>query len=156
MYSGFEICESAPLPGREEYADSEKYQLRVRDFSAPGNIIEEITALNRIRRAHPALQSHLGITFYPAFNDQILFYGKRNSGGYDMILTAVSLDPHSVQEASVEIPLWEWGLHDEASVNVTDLVRGHQFVWNGKRQRIRLDPNDLPFMIWQVAPVGRP
>lgn len=156
MYSGFEICESAPLPGREEYLDSEKYQIRVRDFSAPGNITEEITMLNRIRRAHPALQSHLGITFYPAFNDQILFYGKRIDGGYDMILTAVSLDPHWVQEASVEIPLWEWGLHDDASVNVTDLVRGHQFVWNGKRQSIRLDPNDLPFAIWQIAPVGTP
>ena len=66
MYSGFELCEAAPLPGREEYLDSEKYQIRVRDFAAPGNIVGEITALNRIRRAHPALQSHLGVTFYPA------------------------------------------------------------------------------------------
>ena len=128
----------------------------MRDFTAAGNIVEEITALNRIRRAHPALQSHLGITFYPAFNDQILYYGKRVAGGHDMILTAVSLDPHSVQEASVEIPLWEWGLPDEASVGVTDLMRGHQFVWNGKQQRIRLDPNDLPFAIWQITPVGTP
>ena len=53
MYSGFEICEAAPLPGREEYLDSEKYQIRVRDFAAPGNIVAEISALNRIRRAHP-------------------------------------------------------------------------------------------------------
>ena len=51
MYSGFELCEAAPLPGREEYLDSEKYQIRVRDFAAPGNIVAEITALNRIRRA---------------------------------------------------------------------------------------------------------
>ena len=57
MYSGFEICELAPLPGREEYLDSEKYQIRVRDFAAAGNIVEEITALNRIRRSHAALQS---------------------------------------------------------------------------------------------------
>jgi starch synthase (maltosyl-transferring) len=156
MYSGFEICESAPLPGREEYLDSEKYQIRVRDFAATGNIVEEITALNRIRRAHPALQSHLGITFYPAFNDQILFFGKRIAGGHDMILAAVSLDPYSVQEASVEIPLWEWGLPDHGAVGVTDLMRGHQFVWNGKQQRIRLDPNALPFAIWQIAPVGAP
>lgn len=156
MYSGFEICESAPLPGREEYLDSEKYQIRVRYFAAAGNIVEEITALNRIRRAHFALQSHLGITFYPAFNDQILFYGKRVAGGRDMILTAVSLDPYSVQEAPVEIPLWEWGLPDEASMGATDLMRGHQFVWNGKQQRIRLDPNDLPFAIWQITPVGMP
>ena len=57
MYSGFEICEAAPLPGREEYLDAEKYEIRVRDFNAPGNIVAEIAALNRIRREHPALQT---------------------------------------------------------------------------------------------------
>ena len=152
MYSGFELCESAPLPGREEYLDSEKYQIRVRDFAVSDNIISEITALNRIRRSHPALQSHLGITFYPAFNDHVLFFGKRVPGGHDMILVAVSLDPRAVQEGSVEIPLWEWGLGDDASLSATDLMRGHRFAWNGKRQRIRLDPNELPFSIWQIAP----
>src|SRR5581483_2194601 len=69
MYSGFEICEAAPLPRREEYLDAEKYEIRVRDWNAPGNIIGEVSALNRIRRAHPALQTHLGVTFYNAFND---------------------------------------------------------------------------------------
>ena len=156
MYSGFELCESAPLPGREEYLDSEKYEIRVRDFAAPGNIIGEITALNRLRRMHPALQSHLGLTFYPAFNDQVLLYGKRMKEGRDMVLVAVSLDPHNVQEASIEIPLWEWGLPDHASLNATDLMRGHQFIWTGKQQRIRLDPRDLPFAIWQVAPLETP
>ena len=118
------LCEAAPLPGREEYLDSEKYQIRVRDFAAPGNIVAEITALNRIRRAHPALQTHLGLTFYPAFNDQVLLYGKRTPGGRDMILVAVNLDPHNVQEAAIEIPLWEWGLPDHESLAATDLMRG--------------------------------
>src|ERR1700742_4931427 len=76
VYSGFELCEAAPLPGREEYLDSEKYEVRVRDFNAPGNIVGEITALNRIRRANPALQSHLGVTFYPSSNGQVMAYGK--------------------------------------------------------------------------------
>jgi starch synthase (maltosyl-transferring) len=156
MYSGFEVCEAAPLPGREEYLDSEKYQIRVRDSAAPGNIVAEISALNRIRRAHPALQSHLGVTFYPAFNDQVLLYGKRTPGGRDMILVAVSLDPRDVQEAAIEIPLWEWGLPDHESLTATCLIRGHRFVWTGKQQRIRLDPADLPFAIWQVAPPGAP
>jgi len=154
MYSGFEICEAAPLPGREEYLDSEKYQIRIRDFGAPGNIVAEIGALNRIRRAHPALQSHLGLTFYPAFNDQVLLYGKRKPGGREMILVAVSLDPHNPQEAAIEIPLWEWGLPDHAALAATDLMRGNRFVWTGKNQRIRLDPTDLPFAIWQIAPAG--
>ncbi len=60
MYSGFELCEAAPLPGREEYLDSEKYEVRVRDWDAPGNITAEIAALNRIRRANPALQARSG------------------------------------------------------------------------------------------------
>src|SRR5205085_5496159 len=76
MYSGFELCEAAALPGREEYLDSEKYQVRVRDYDAPGNIAAEIAKLNRIRRAHPALQSHLGLSFYNSSNDQVLAYGK--------------------------------------------------------------------------------
>jgi starch synthase (maltosyl-transferring) len=156
MYSGFELCEGTPLPGREEYLDSEKYQIRVRDSTAPGNIVAEISMLNRIRRAHPALQTHLGLTFYPAFNDQVLLYGKRTPGGRDMILVAVSLDPYNAQEAAIEIPLWEWGLPDHEALAATDLIRGHHFVWTGKHQRIRFDPVDLPFAIWQISPPGAP
>ena len=154
MYSGFEICESAPLPGVEEYLDSEKYEIRARDFNAPGNIVAEITALNRIRRAHPALQTHLGITFYSAFNDQVLLYGKRRPGGPEMILVAVSLDPHAAQEAAIELPLWEFGQPDHGALDVVDLVRGHRFTWHGKNQSIRLDPAELPFSIWQLTPSG--
>jgi starch synthase (maltosyl-transferring) len=69
-----------------------------------------------------------------------------------MILVAVSLDPHNVQEADIEIPLWEWGLADHESLAATDLMRGNSFVWHGKQQRVRLDPGELPFCIWQVAP----
>ena len=114
---GFELCEAAPLPEREEYLDSEKYEIRVRDDNAPGNIVAEITALNRIRKANPALQSHLGVKFYNAFNDQVLLYGKATPALDDMILVAVSLDPHHVQEADFEIPLWEWKLPDSGSLS---------------------------------------
>src|ERR1700723_1721123 len=76
IYSGFEFCEAAPLPGREEYLNSEKYEIRVRDYDAPGNIVSEISKLNRIRRAHPALQRHLGLKFYSAHHDQVVCYGK--------------------------------------------------------------------------------
>ncbi len=148
MYSGFELCEAAPLPGREEYLDSEKYELRMRDWNAPGNIQAEIAALNRIRQANPALHSHLGVRFYNAFNDQILLYGKR--AGRAMILTAVSVDPHYAQEAAIEVPVWEWGLPDSGSVMVDDLMRETRFVWHGKNQWVRLDPADLPFAIWRV------
>ena len=154
MYSGFEVCEAAPLPGREEYLDSEKYQIRVRDRNAPGNIVAEIATLNRLRKLNPALQSHLGLRFYNAFNDQVLVYGKALASHEDMILVAVSLDPHHVQEAVFEIPLWEWRLPDHGSLAVEDLMRGHRFVWTGKLQRVRLNPADLPFAIWRIAPLA--
>jgi starch synthase (maltosyl-transferring) len=154
VYSGFEICEAAALPGREEYLDSEKYEIRVRDFAQPGNIVAEISALNRLRKLHPALHSHLGLTFYNAFNDQVMVYGKATAERDDMILVAVSLDPHGVQEASFEVPLWEFQLPDNGAVDVEDLMRGQRFVWQGKVQRVRLDPAELPFAIWRIAPIG--
>lgn len=151
IYSGFEICESAPLPGREEYLDSEKYEIRPRDYAAPGNIVQEITTLNRIRCRYPALQSHLGLRFLPATNDQIIYYSKRDPNGPGMILVAVNLDPHSAQEATIEVPLWLFGLPDQARVTVLDLMHDTRFTWEGKYQRIRLDPAVLPFAIWRIA-----
>jgi len=108
--------------------------------------------LNRLRRSHPALQSHLGVTFYNAGNDQILVYGRRVPGAGDMVLVAVSLDPHHAQETGFEIPLWEWKLPDDGAVEVEDLVRGERFTWHGKNQTLHLDPSVLPFAIWRLAP----
>ncbi len=152
VYSGFELCEAAALPGREEFLDSEKYEIRPRDFAAPGNIVAEITMLNRLRRSHPALQSHLDVTFYNAGNDQVLVYGKRVPGAADMVLVAVNLDPHHVQETGFEIPLWEWKLPDDGAIEVEDLVRGDRFTWHGKNQTLRLDPSVFPFAIWRLSP----
>ncbi|MDQ3288765.1 MAG: alpha-1,4-glucan--maltose-1-phosphate maltosyltransferase [Pseudomonadota bacterium] len=154
MYSGFELCEATPLPGKEEYLDSEKYQLRSRDWDQPGNIVAEITRLNLLRRLNPALQTHLGIRFYNAFNDQVLYYGKRQGAHEPLVLVAVNLDPHAAQEADFELPLWEFGLPDDAALEVEDLWNGTRSVWRGKHQHMRLDPARLPFAIWRVHPIG--
>jgi starch synthase (maltosyl-transferring) len=155
MYSGFELCEAAPLSGREEYLDSEKYRIRVRDFDAPGNIAGEIALLNRIRRNHVELQSHLGVTFYNASSDRIMVYGKavrrRGEPLREMILVAVTLDPHQTQEATYELPLWEFGLPDHGTLAVEDLVRPQHFTLTGKYQQMRLDPSVLPFAIWRLS-----
>jgi len=153
MYSGFELCESAPVPGKEEYLDSEKYEIRPRDYTAPGNIIAEIAQLNRIRRQNPALQTHLGLKIYNAFNDNILYFGKRSADGSNFILVAVSLDPVNPQEANFELPLWELGLPDDAVTAGEDLMTGHTWNWYGKNQFMRIDPAYQPFGIWrfQVA-----
>ena len=153
MYNGFELTEARALPGREEYADSEKYQLRAWDWNRPGNIVAEITALNRIRRMNPALQTHLGITFLNAWNDMVLFYEKATPDRTNVVLVAVSLDPQNPQEADIELPLWHWGLPDNATLAADDLLRGTRFAWQGKRQRLRLTP-DAPYAIWRARPVS--
>ncbi|MGA8403016.1 MAG: maltotransferase domain-containing protein, partial [Stellaceae bacterium] len=153
VYSGFELCEARALAGREEYASSEKYEIRAWDWEAPGNIIAEITRLNRIRRANPALQTHLGVSFHNAFNDQILYFSKAAPDLQNVVLVAVNLDPRFPQECDIEVPLWRWGLSDAASVTVADLMADRQFTWTGKMQHIRLDPAMLPFAIWRLRPV---
>lgn len=156
VYSGFELCEAAAIPGKEEYLDSEKYEIKPRDWQGPGNIIAEITRLNQLRRSHPALQSHLGLTFYNASGDDILYFGKRAAAASEIILVAINLDPFAVHTASIEVPLWELGLSDHGSVAVEELMRGTRFDWHGKLQTIRLDPYDLPFAIWRITPGSSP
>jgi starch synthase (maltosyl-transferring) len=151
VYSGFELLEAEPVPGKEEYAASEKYEVKPRDWNAPGNIKAEIAQLNRIRSGEPALQTHLNVRFYTAFNDQVLYYGKRSPGAADMILVAVSLDPHGPQAADIEVPLWEWGLPDDGAVAVSDLLHERGWVWRGKIQHIALTP-DQPYAIWRIQP----
>ncbi len=153
MYSGFELCEAEPLPGREEYRDSEKYELKHRDFAAAETIAHEIASLNALRKREPALQSHLGVTFYNAFNDNVLYFAKTAQGRDDRILVAVSLDPHSAQECDFEVPLWEWGLADYETVEVEDLLHGTRFSWHGKVQHLRLSPS-APYAIWRIRPRG--
>jgi starch synthase (maltosyl-transferring) len=152
LYSGFELCESAPLPGREEYLDSEKYEIRVRDWNAPGNIVGEISRLNYIRKLNPALQTHLNLKFYNAWNDQIIYYGKATSDLSNFLLVMVSLDPHQPQEANFEAPLWELGLPDTGELEVEELMSGQRFIWRGKLHNWRFVPQELPFAIFRIRP----
>jgi len=149
VYSGFELCEAAALPGREEYQDSEKYQIRVWDWQRPGHITREITLLNRIRRLNPALQTHLGLSFLPCSNDQVLYFSKATADRHNVLLIAVSLDPHQAQTMDFEIPLWEFGLPDDGQLAVDDLVNEQHFLWYGKHQQWRLTPQQ-PFAIWRI------
>jgi starch synthase (maltosyl-transferring) len=167
MYSGFELCESEPLmvadQVKEEYVDSEKFEIRPRDWQQPGNIVAEISRLNALRRNYPALRHHLGVRFYLASNDQVLYFARFNEPldettpgrfGDSVLLIAINLDPFNTQQANIELPLWEWGLPDDAAVQVEDLMQGYRFVWSGKVQQITLNPQQLPFAIWQVSPLA--
>jgi starch synthase (maltosyl-transferring) len=156
VYSGFELCEAAALPNSEEYLDSEKYQLRAWDWNRPGNITGEITALNRIRRANPALQTHLGLTFLPAHNDNVLFFEKATEARDNVIVVAINLDAFNEQGADIELS-WEtfqkWNLHDHGALEVTDQMTGARFEWHSRWQHVQLGSGQ-PFSIWRIAPLG--
>jgi starch synthase (maltosyl-transferring) len=149
MYSGFELCESVPIPGKEEYLDSEKYEIKPRDWEAPGNIIAEITRLNAIRREQPALQSHLGVRFLHADNEQVLFFEKTAPGGRDRVLVAINLDPHHAHGADLHLPLADWGVGEDAPMTVEDLLRDTMLTWRGGRQHAWLGQG-MPYAIWRV------
>ena len=140
IYSGFELCENAALPGREEYLDSEKYQFKARNWNAPGNIKGLIARLNGARRANPALQHLSNLRFHTAENDQILFYAK--ASGDNIVLVAVNLDPRNTQTAAVEWPLGEYGLAWDADYIVEDLLTGERWTWRGARNYVALDPSE--------------
>jgi starch synthase (maltosyl-transferring) len=154
IYSGFELCEAEPLPGREEYLDSEKYELRARDWNAPGNIVNEISRLNLIRRSNPALHSHLGLSFLEVGNDRILYFAKATTDRSNVLVIAISLDPHAPQQAILQIPFHLVGAADDAALEVEELMRGARFAWKGNRQHWYFDPLELPFAIWRLPAAG--
>jgi starch synthase (maltosyl-transferring) len=147
IYSGFELCENAALPGREEYYDSEKYQFKQRDWNAPGNIKDLITKMNRIRRENRALQLYDNLRFHPTTNDQILCYSKMTPGRDSIILIAVTLDPHNAQSGFVEVPVEDFALPEGAADGgyfVSDLLTGERYRWQGRRNYVALDPHARP------------
>jgi starch synthase (maltosyl-transferring) len=154
LYNGFELCEASALPGKEEYLDSEKYEIRAWDWDREGNIKDDVRLVNRLRRNNPALQQLRNLTFLNAWNDQILYFMKYSDDRSNVILVAVSLDPHRPQGAHFEVPLWEFGLSDDATIRVEDLAAGGEFTWTGKVQHMWLDPNVQPYRIWRLVPPG--
>uniref|UniRef100_UPI00339D3977 alpha-1,4-glucan--maltose-1-phosphate maltosyltransferase n=1 Tax=Aquibium sp. A9E412 TaxID=2976767 RepID=UPI00339D3977 len=156
IYNGFEICEAAPVPGKEEYLNSEKYQLRSWDFDRPGHIKDDIRFVNALRRNHPALRAFSSLAFHNAWDDAVLYYGKSEPHADDHLLFHVLLDPHAPHEFDFEVPLWEFGLPDDASIEVQDMIHGNHFTWHGKNHRLRLDPNERPYAVWRLIPPGAP
>jgi len=149
IYSGFELCENRALPGREEYADSEKYQLVHRDRERAGNIKPWIAALNRARRELPALQLYRNLRFHRADNDRVTFYSKVTDEGTSLVLVAVSLDPYGPQEAILHVPLERLGIEEDETYQVHDVLSGERALWQGGTALVRLTP-EKPAAVWSV------
>ncbi|MDR0488576.1 MAG: alpha-1,4-glucan--maltose-1-phosphate maltosyltransferase [Propionibacteriaceae bacterium] len=129
VYSGFELFEHTPVPGREEYLNSEKYEYRPRDYSATPNLCELLTVLNKARQDHPALQRLRTIHFHPTSNDQIIAYSKTD--GEDRVLMVVSLSPIQGQDGTIYLDRVAMGLEPGAPVRVRDILTGQTWTWAG-------------------------
>ncbi|WP_267244541.1 alpha-1,4-glucan--maltose-1-phosphate maltosyltransferase [Streptomyces sp. PR69] len=160
MYAGYELCENTPLrQGSEEYLDSEKYQLRPRDWESAERegrtITPLITRLNRVRRRHPALQQLRGLTFHDVDNDQVIAYskhcGRPSDPGSDVVLVVANLDPHHTQEATVSLDMPRIGLDWHESAPVRDELTGETYHW-GRTNYVRLEPGITPAHILVLRP----
>ena len=151
IYSGYELCEATPLPGSEEYRASEKYEIRVRDWDAPGNISSYIAQLNTIRQENPALHRMGGLRFYPANSPHVLFYGKLTPARDNVILVAVNLDPFATHEAALQIPLAEIGIAPDETYELHELLGGDRRLVRGASHTVTLDPRTAPAHIYRVG-----
>lgn len=154
VYAGYELMENAPAkPGSEEYLHSEKYELRPRNWESAERegrtIAPLITALNRIRRRHPALQQLRDIHFHHADNDAVIAYSKRS--GPDVVLVVVNLDPHHTQEATVSLDMPRLGIDWHETAPVRDELTGEIYHW-GRANYVRLEPGVTPAHIVVLRP----
>lgn len=150
IYSGYELCENRALPGKEEYLNSEKYEITVWDWNRPGHIIDYVTTINRIRRENPALHELENLEFYESDNDQVLFYGKSTADKKNSVLVAVNLSPFQYQEAHLRIPLAALGLKPEDSYQLHNVITDRRDLMTGDSYVVRLDPKVEPAVIFVV------
>jgi starch synthase (maltosyl-transferring) len=157
IYSGFELYENVPVrPGSEEYLNSEKYQLRPRDFAAAerngDSLAVLIRRLNEIRRAHPALHQLRTMRFHHSENDGIVVFSKSDPASGDTILVCCSTDPHNVREGWIHLRMDELGLGWHDGFTVSDLLSGSNYEW-GENNFVRLTPHQ-PAHIFSVRRLG--
>lgn len=150
IYSGYELCENTPVPGKEEYLNSEKYEFKVWDWDRPGNIVDYVTLLNRIRREHPALQEYDNLRFYAADDPNFLCYGKTTADYSDIILVVVNLDPFQPHQTLFHFPVQDFGLQPGEQFLVTELVTNQSFFWDRGTQHLYLDPTWEPALIYSL------
>ncbi len=150
IYSGYELCENTPVPGKEEYLNSEKYEYKVWDWDRPGNISDYIARLNQIRRDHPALQEYDNLSFLHADDDNVLCYIKALPERGSYVMAAVNLDPFQGDHANIEVPHHILGTTPEAQVRATELFTEESFLWQGSSQSVYLDPQTNPAMLFAL------
>jgi len=155
VYSGYELFEHvAARPGSEEYLDSEKYQLRPRDWAgaeaAGRSLAPYLRRLNEIRRAHPALQQLRTLRFHAVDNPNLICFSKTDPGSQDAVLVVVALDGHNTQIGTTSLDLPALGLDWYERMTVTDELTGASYDW-GQFNYVELDPYREPAHVLAIT-----
>lgn len=151
IYNGYELCENAAIPGKEEYLNSEKYQYKVWDWDREGNIKDEIALINRIRQENPALHEFENIRFHRADDDNVVFYSKMTLDRSNIVFVAVNLDPFDTHETVLHFPLEQMGLPAGETFEVEELLTGARHLWRGAAHKVRLNPAVNPATIYRLT-----
>ncbi|HEV7862130.1 MAG TPA: alpha-1,4-glucan--maltose-1-phosphate maltosyltransferase [Acidimicrobiia bacterium] len=155
IYSGYELCENQPMSEtNEEYFESEKYEIKHRDFSQPGSLAPFVARINDIRRRHPAFADLRNIAFHQSGNEHILVWSKVDREADDVMLMVANLDPHATHEDTLGLDLPTLGFDWNETYEAFDELTGMTFMWTGANPYIRLDPG-LPAHVLHLRRPGR-
>jgi starch synthase (maltosyl-transferring) len=146
----FELCVNEAVEGKEEYLDSEKYELKQWDWNRKGNIRSVVARVNRVRRENPALRGIRNIRLCHVDNEAILCYGKMSEDRSNVTLTVVSIDPHYRQSGWITLPLDEMDIDPRQPFLAHDLLSDDKYIWQGERNYIELDPQVMPGHILRI------
>jgi starch synthase (maltosyl-transferring) len=147
----FEHCESLAIgPGKEEYYNSEKYQLREWRLTRPDSLHDFISRVNAIRRDNPALQTDRGLRFVEIDNENLIAYSKVDEDGSNLLLMVVNLDPYHAQAGMVDVPIHRWGIAPDQQFQVHDLIADTRYSWRNWKNFVELNPFVQPAHIFRV------
>jgi starch synthase (maltosyl-transferring) len=153
IYNGFELIEHEPIPGKEEYLNSEKYEIRTRDWNKPGNIKPYIACVNRIRRANPALLQTANLRFAQIDDAEVIGFIKESDAGDNAVAAAIALSPHA-RDFWFHFGDLQIGPDTARQPvrSIENLVTGERHVleWNGVR--LRIDPSHDPLLLFRCHP----
>lgn len=145
----YEFMQSQAVPGKEEYLDSEKYQIRHWDWDHDNRLMHLISRINHIRKEQPALQQTNNIQFCTLHNEALIAFYKWNQDHTNAVLIVISLDPDRPQNGHVQLPLERMGIYAGTPVYLKDLITNNHYTWYEEWNYVQLNP-DLPFHIFKV------
>jgi starch synthase (maltosyl-transferring) len=146
----YEFGINTPHPGKEEYTDNEKYEIKHWEWDRYSRTAEIMTLINQIRNENPALQTTWNIDFTETTNEQIICYTKTDFETSKALIIAVNLDAFHTQGAHIRVPLEKIGIGYGQPFQVRDMLSGEKYNWQGEYNYVQLNPYDMPAHILEV------